>query len=78
MSSWASTRAPSMKLDLRRRRNGLPIRYMPGESTTPPSCRIIPLPSRTVDVEPGVVRAEARRPDDGLDLTAGEIEAERR
>ena len=74
----ASSRAPSMKLDLRRRRNGMPIRYIPGESTTPPSWRTMPLASSTGDVEPGVVGAEAGRPDDRLDRAAGEIEAERR
>lgn len=40
MSSWASARAPSMKLDLRRRRKGLPIRYMPGESLSARDCTV--------------------------------------
>ena len=31
-----------------------------------------------VDIQPGVPWAEARRPDDGLDLSAAEVHAERR
>ena len=41
------TAAPSMRLDLRRRRNGMPIGYRPGATVTPPSCTIWPLRSNT-------------------------------
>ncbi len=47
LRSRASSPAPSIRADFRRRRNCVPIRYTPGEETTPPSWRIIPLRSRT-------------------------------
>ena len=47
VSSAASSAAPSIRLDLRRRRNGRPIRYRPGQAVTPPSWTTRPLRSRT-------------------------------
>src|SRR6185503_4429681 len=47
VSSAASPAAPSIRLDLRRRRNGMPIRYRPGPAVTPPSWTTRPLRSRT-------------------------------
>ena len=50
----------------------------PATSTTPPSWRIIALAVEHRHVEPGVVGAEAGRPDDRPDLAAAEVEAEAR
>src|SRR5262249_49573406 len=45
--SAASSPAPSMNDDLRRRMNGSPRTYIPGAATTPPSCLMRPLRSST-------------------------------
>ena len=43
LRSRASSPAPSISADLRRRRNCIPIRYRPGYAVTPPSWRTCPL-----------------------------------
>ena len=56
MSSAASSSAPWMKLDLRRRRKGRPMTYSPGAATTPPSWRSRPCgraPARRATSSPG-------------------------
>ena len=47
LRSRASSPTPSMKVDLRRRRNLVPMTYRPGMSVTPPWWRIWPLGSST-------------------------------
>ena len=65
--SRASAAAPSIRVELRRRRNGRPIRYRPGAAVTPPSCTTRPLRSNTPASSEGQVRAVAGRPDDRVD-----------
>ena len=64
-------------VDLRRRRNGMPIRYRPGLAVTPPSCTTRPLRSNTGDVEPGQVGPVAGRPDDRRDPAGAEARRQR-
>ena len=49
LRSRASSPAPSISADFRRRRNCMPIKYRPGESVTPPSCRMRPLRAARLD-----------------------------
>ena len=46
-SASASAPTPSMKVDLRRLWNGMPITLSPGQGVTPPLWRISPAASRT-------------------------------
>ena len=57
----ASSSAPWIKLDLRRRRNSRPMTYRPGASTTPPWCRMPPC-DQYRNRQPAVIWAETGRP----------------
>ena len=67
MRSRASSPAPSIREDFRRRRNGMPIRYMPGDGDHAAVVADAALAVEDRDVEPGIVGPEAGRPDDGPD-----------
>ena len=75
--SAASSPAPSMKEDLRRRMNGSPMTYMPGASTTPPVVTQSSLVIEHRHVQPGIIRTKARRPDHRLDAGGVQIELSR-
>ena len=76
--SRASSSAPWMNVDLRRRSTGRPSAYRPGAVDDAAVVAQVALRVEDRHVEPAVVRAEAGRPDDRADLAAAQVELEPR
>ena len=74
--SAASSPAPSMNDDLRRRMNCRPMTYIPGAATIPPSWRMRPLRSSTGTLQPGIVGAISRRPNHRTNTGVDQVQAE--
>ena len=74
----ASSPAPSMRVDLRRRMNGRPITYRPGASDDSAVVADASLAVEHRQVEPGIVRPIARRPNRPLQSRRDQIQAELR